>query len=57
LSERRCHYPALRNRLWGDLDSYVIAVEKSAEAIVVRGYELSKKAEDSQTGQGMNVKR
>jgi hypothetical protein len=35
---------------------YVIAVEKSAEAIVVRGYELSKKAEDSQTDEGLNVK-
>jgi hypothetical protein len=41
---------------WGDLDSYVIAVEKSAEAIVVRGKELSKKAEVSQTDEGLNVK-
>jgi hypothetical protein len=28
---------------WGDLDSYVIGVEKSAEVIVVRGNELSKR--------------
>ena len=28
---------------WGDLDSYVIAVEKSAEVIVGRGNELSKR--------------
>lgn len=40
---------------WGDLDSYVIAVEKSAEVIVVRGNELSEKAEVSQTGEGLNI--
>jgi len=40
---------------WGDLDRYVIAVEKSAEVIVVRGYELSEKAEVSQTGEGLNI--
>jgi len=40
---------------WGDLDSYVRAVEKSAEVIVVRGNELSEKAEVSQTGEGLNI--
>ncbi len=41
---------------WGDLDSYVIAVEKSAEVIVIRGNELlTEIAEVSQTGEGLNI--
>jgi hypothetical protein len=46
----------LRDRLWGDLGLHVMETEKSAEAIVVRGNELSKKAEVSQTDEGLNVK-
>ena len=41
---------------WGDLELYVLQIEKSAEAIVVRGNELSEKAEVSQTDEGLNVK-
>jgi hypothetical protein len=41
---------------WGDLDSYVIAVEKSAEVIVIRGNELlTEIAEVSQTDEGLNI--
>ena len=28
---------------WGDLEPYGLRIEKSAEVIVIRGYELSKK--------------
>ncbi|MFT7161379.1 MAG: hypothetical protein ACI9GZ_002559 [Bacteroidia bacterium] len=34
----------------------MLQIEKSAEVIVVRGYELSKKAEVSQTDEGLNVR-
>ena len=41
---------------WGDLGLHVLETEKSAEAIVVRGYELSEKAEVSRTDEGLNVR-
>jgi hypothetical protein len=41
---------------WGGLEQHVLQIEKSAEAIVVRGNELSKKTEVSQTDEGLNVK-
>jgi hypothetical protein len=46
----------MRDRLWGDLGLHEMETEQSAEAILVRGYELSKKAEVSQTDEGLNVK-
>ena len=41
---------------WGDLGLHELETEKSAEAIVVRGCELSEKVEVSQTDEGLNVK-
>ena len=56
MGEGICPYPDARDRQWGDLGLHEMETEKSAEAIVVRGYELSEKAEVSQTDEGLNVK-
>ena len=39
----------------GDLELHELETEKSAEVILVRGNELSEKAEVSQSGEGPNV--
>lgn len=41
---------------WGDLPDHELDKEKSAEAILGSGYELSKRAEDSRKTEGLNVK-
>jgi hypothetical protein len=42
---------------WGDLYCYELAEERSAEAIVVRGYEpLIEIVEASRTDEGLNIK-
>lgn len=41
---------------WGDLPDHELDKEKSAEAILGSGYELSEGAEDSRKTEGLNVK-